>query len=530
MTQDASGSNLQRARRVAGAFAALLFGLITLRGSMGLMALMTFEFFLRVFGGVRSSIVAILLGPGRVVGANAPDIALRGGRRSDVLFFALALGGWILAAGTPLALPATAVFMLATLFSLAEAVTGRPLLNAASRQSGRESIGAMLRPSTVIGRIDAALQRVVRKATQGPRVRLRLAMIVVSALLAIALGLGGLKLYARQLGIRTASFHNDLNYWEPDPELGFVNRANIDEFNHFVLRDRTNDRGFRHSRETKIPKPDGTTRIVAIGDSVTWGVGVDERRNFCGLLEAGLAIHGDFEVVNAGVIGYSAWQEWRFFEERVLPLEPDVVLINLCENDVLPTQDPFDNLRGILTRHFNGLLEDPDNGLGADDRMRIGELILLQEGDSVWGGLGSAPAELQETARRVLVLTPYEHLARRCESRGIRLICLLIPPVRFDPVFEGLVETLKPVLEGSSIETIDFRELLSTEGEKPAPAAGLGFRRWLPFRLRDLENIQLHRRMEWIHRERNYFDSVHLSRRGHAVVAEEIQRRLQERR
>jgi len=526
MTQLPGNSEFRRARRVASVFAAALLGFITLQGSSWLMALTTFEFFLRLFGGPRSSLLAILLGPERTVGRGAPSGAPPDGRGADAALFFISLVGWILAAGFSLTLPATVLFMLALLLSVAEAVTGRPVLAAAARPSGSDATDANARTPTLAGRIDAALQRFTRDATQGRQVRLRAAMVAVSALAAAALGMLGLKLYARQLGIRTDSFHNDLNYWAADAELGFVNRANIDEFNHFVLRDHTNSRGFRHARETKIPKPRGRTRIVALGDSVTWGVGVDERHNFCGLLEAGLAKHGDHDVVNAGVIGYSAWQEWRFFEQRVLPLEPDIVLINLCENDVLPTQDPFDNLRGILTRHFTGLLEDRDNGLTAEERKQVEELIRLQKGESVWGGLGSAPAELQETARRVLVRMPYEHLARRCENEGIRLICLLIPPVRFDPVFESLVETLKPVLESSAIEAIDFRELLSTQGEPRAPASGLEFRGRLPFRLRDLENIRLHQRMEWIHRERNYIDSVHLSRRGHAVVAEEVRRRL----
>jgi lysophospholipase L1-like esterase len=51
------------------------------------------------------------------------------------------------------------------------------------------------------------------------------------------------------------------------------------------------------------------------------------------------------EVVNAGVPGYSAWNEERWFAERGRAFEPDLVLVAVCLNDVV---DPLPHwARGI---------------------------------------------------------------------------------------------------------------------------------------------------------------------------------------
>ena len=78
------------------------------------------------------------------------------------------------------------------------------------------------------------------------------------------------------------------------------------------------------------PKPTGERRIVILGDSLVLSVQVDLDRTFCELLEARLnrtAPDGvRYRVINAGVQGYGPVEEALFFRHVARQFEPDVVL------------------------------------------------------------------------------------------------------------------------------------------------------------------------------------------------------------
>lgn len=75
-------------------------------------------------------------------------------------------------------------------------------------------------------------------------------------------------------------------------------------------------------------------RVLAIGDSCTFGLGVDDDATWPVRLEGMLRDKGiDAEVVNAGVPGYTAFQGLRFLESRGLALEPDVLVVTFGFND-----------------------------------------------------------------------------------------------------------------------------------------------------------------------------------------------------
>ncbi len=76
-------------------------------------------------------------------------------------------------------------------------------------------------------------------------------------------------------------------------------------------------------------------RVLALGDSCTFGVGVEDEETWPAqlsrLLRGGEV---DAEVINAGVPGYTAFQGKRFLETRGLALEPDLVLVAFGFNDI----------------------------------------------------------------------------------------------------------------------------------------------------------------------------------------------------
>ena len=96
---------------------------------------------------------------------------------------------------------------------------------------------------------------------------------------------------------------------------------------------RINSHGLR-SPETPREKADGTFRILALGDSWTFGFRMDEEDSYPRQLERILnerlearGASGRVEVINSGVIGYSTFQEAAYFRTRGRHYSPDLVII-----------------------------------------------------------------------------------------------------------------------------------------------------------------------------------------------------------
>jgi lysophospholipase L1-like esterase len=95
-----------------------------------------------------------------------------------------------------------------------------------------------------------------------------------------------------------------------------------------------NSKGLRN-RETPYEKPAGVYRILALGDSWTFGFRMAEPdaypRQLERLLRESLAARGDtrtVEVINTGVVGYSTDQEAAFLTSEGWKYQPDLVLVN----------------------------------------------------------------------------------------------------------------------------------------------------------------------------------------------------------
>ena len=114
---------------------------------------------------------------------------------------------------------------------------------------------------------------------------------------------------------------------------GWANLPNVrttygePEFQNFVVHD---SRGFR-SQEVADHKSDDRIRILVLGDSFAWGVGVENDETFSAVLER---LDPRFEVINTGTNGYGTSQQLRLLEEEGLALDPDIVIVAFFWNDV----------------------------------------------------------------------------------------------------------------------------------------------------------------------------------------------------
>ena len=109
----------------------------------------------------------------------------------------------------------------------------------------------------------------------------------------------------------------------------------------------TNDLGFRDD-EAHIPaKQPGEYRIVVIGDSFTFGPGVEYGHLFTTLLGSRLArSHPQVKVINLAVEGYNIIQYEGVLEEVGLGLKPDLVLVTMFPvNDF--EMDDYDHHRRL---------------------------------------------------------------------------------------------------------------------------------------------------------------------------------------
>jgi lysophospholipase L1-like esterase len=124
--------------------------------------------------------------------------------------------------------------------------------------------------------------------------------------------------------------------------------------------------------EIVTPKPPGRIRLLAVGDSITFGYGVRVEDTYPKVLETLLNQNkpagSQYEVLNGGTLGGSLEDYLHFLQQKSATLQPDVILIGLCLNDILvyqnatqpdPQPSPAPNLRparSFSPRQFNYFL------------------------------------------------------------------------------------------------------------------------------------------------------------------------------
>ncbi len=108
-------------------------------------------------------------------------------------------------------------------------------------------------------------------------------------------------------------------------------RYRTDEFDTAV---RINSRGLRE-REIPYEKPAGTYRVLVLGDSQTFGVGVEAEEAYPRVAESRLRarLRRPVEVINAGVPGTGTAHQLDYLEREGWKYRPDVVVAGFFYND-----------------------------------------------------------------------------------------------------------------------------------------------------------------------------------------------------
>lgn len=147
---------------------------------------------------------------------------------------------------------------------------------------------------------------------------------------------------------------------EYDAELGWKNRPSTRVAiaqSGATYSVTINSRGQR-GLEYEFEKPASKLRVVVLGDSTSWGWGVDDRRMWPRLVEGALAgasprgetivCYGEdvpvvqgVEIINLAVPGYGTDQELLAFERDGVKYAPDLVLLGLVHNDTQSNRIDF---------------------------------------------------------------------------------------------------------------------------------------------------------------------------------------------
>jgi lysophospholipase L1-like esterase len=111
-----------------------------------------------------------------------------------------------------------------------------------------------------------------------------------------------------------------------------------------------NERGLRD--RPILPKAEGEYRILALGDSITFGWGVPQHQIFTFRLEQLLQarLQRPVRVINSGVGAYNTVQEVTYFKQEGVTFQPDLVMLTYVQNDIEENKGPFDPWAGDSLR------------------------------------------------------------------------------------------------------------------------------------------------------------------------------------
>lgn len=229
----------------------------------------------------------------------------------------------------------------------------------------------------------------------------------------------------------------------------------------FAFRFSTNRQGLRMDREVSLEPAPGTRRILLVGDSFTFGYGVDQGETFADVLQASAHRTGQpVEVVNAGFAsGFTLDTEYLFTREVGAHWLPRDVVVGVClsndladlaltrwrmagerliaiekGNDWVPVWVKRSGLVNLVVKGVVPRLRADGPGNGEAAGARQSPCVLPAPRAATRAAGSAAPESRNPPVKAVAALSPAERAAwvmqawsRHASASGYALTLLLIP-------------------------------------------------------------------------------------------------------
>lgn len=212
-------------------------------------------------------------------------------------------------------------------------------------------------------------------------------------------------------------------------------------------------RGFR-DEEFPVAKPAGEFRVLALGDSFTWGSGVPAELAWPHVLELALKERGPAQVVNCGFAcgtynptGYDAWMK-----TDGLLLDPDLVIVGLCLNDMEPRTNAVPMLSYVPPKFDDEKFESFSAivryvrwsaAMREAQRQKTDFAAVVREAPGVWNAVQGALRDLKST----------------CDGEGIELVVAVFPMLSdldAEPYpYAGLIRMVQEFCQDAGIHCVD---------------------------------------------------------------------------
>jgi hypothetical protein len=125
------------------------------------------------------------------------------------------------------------------------------------------------------------------------------------------------------------------SHMKPDPDYAYIHTPNWSATLEGVSV-RINSEGLR-TPPFEVSKPEGTKRLLVLGDSVVFGWGAPQDSIFAARIRNVLSRSSPpWEVIAAGVGSWNTTTEYEFLRKRAIEYDPDFLVLVVVPNDVEP--------------------------------------------------------------------------------------------------------------------------------------------------------------------------------------------------
>lgn len=215
-----------------------------------------------------------------------------------------------------------------------------------------------------------------------------------------------------------------------DADLGWILPVNDDSYT-IDAPVRTNSLGLRDD-EIPFEKPPGEVRILSLGDSFTFALGVRFEDLYVQKLERQLEkldASRRFQVINAGVAGYNTTQELSFLIADGFRYEPDLITLGFYWNDLIGNEKPLPIVEGPIRRGGPDARREDQQGhmLPAWIRNPMRRSLILYLGVTRTKNLMAAlspPTDEVSLVQRAILDGDAEAMSRHWSATGARLVQL----------------------------------------------------------------------------------------------------------